>query len=104
MLTARLNDRIIGCVALRRDDDQSAMLKRLFVEPEWRGQSIARRLVGAATEAASKLGYRTIVATTFPDMAEAQAFHEALGFVRNDEPRREDVGQLLAYRLSIAGN
>ena len=102
MLTARRNDRIIGCVALRRDDDRSAMFKRLFVEPEQRGQGVARRLVEAATEAARKLGYRTIVATTFPDLAEAQAFYEALGFVRDDEPRREGVGQLLAYRLSFA--
>ena len=29
-------------------------------------------------------------------------FYEALGFVRDDEPRREGVRQLLAYRLSFA--
>src|ERR1022692_3058872 len=45
LLLAAIDDRGAGCAALRRFDAQRAEAKRLYVRPEFRGQSVGRALL-----------------------------------------------------------
>lgn len=60
MLVARMATRQVGMVAIRRSDDGSAELTRLYVRPVARGRRIADLLVAEAIGAASCLGATSV--------------------------------------------
>ena len=69
-----------GCAAVRRLDEVTCELKRVYVRPEFRGTGMGRRLTETAMRAASALGYKSIRLDTLPEMATAQRIYEHLGF------------------------
>lgn len=81
LLVARLDWKIAGMIALRRRDDTTAEMKRLFVRQWARGHDAGRELVTHLVATARAAGYRTIVLDTLPMMRSAQRLYEALGFV-----------------------
>jgi GNAT superfamily N-acetyltransferase len=69
-----------GCVALRRITPAIAEMKRLYVAPAARGGGLGRKLAQAVLAEARRLGYRTIVLDTLPDMKDARSLYAQLGF------------------------
>ncbi|MBZ0156053.1 MAG: GNAT family N-acetyltransferase [Alphaproteobacteria bacterium] len=80
LLVARYDNRVAGCVALKRLDENACEMKRLYVRPEFRGKGIGKALVLSAVEDARKLGYRHIRLNTLPSMKEAIPLYHFLGF------------------------
>jgi ribosomal protein S18 acetylase RimI-like enzyme len=80
LLLALVNGRAVGCVALRSQEAGTLELKRLFVEPGQRGQSLGRRLVVEALDRASRAGARRVRLDTLPFMRSATRLYRSLGF------------------------
>lgn len=80
LLLALVNGDAAGCVAIRPSGEGAVELKRLFVRPDFRGQSLGRRLVIEAIEAASRLGARRLRLDTLPFMRSAVRLYRSLGF------------------------
>jgi GNAT superfamily N-acetyltransferase len=79
---AEVEDGMVGCVALRRLNGQSACaeIKRLYVRPAYRGQGIADLLLEAVEKYAKEFGYEWLYLDTAADMKAAQHFYERQGF------------------------
>ncbi|HMO07555.1 MAG TPA: GNAT family N-acetyltransferase [Paracoccaceae bacterium] len=94
----------LGCVGLSEGPDGSTLeVKRLWVAPVARGTGLARRLMGAAEDAARATGAARLVLDTHPSLAEAIAFYTREGW--QPIPRYNDnpyAGHWFAKALGAA--
>jgi putative acetyltransferase len=70
----------LGCVALKRLDDESCEMKRMFVAPTARGRGAGRALADAVLERARDAGYRQMYLDTSVRQNEAIGLYRDLGF------------------------
>lgn len=69
-----------GCIALRKIDEESCELKRLYVRPEFRGQHLGELLANKIIEDARIIGYKQILLDTLPFLESAIYIYKKLGF------------------------
>ena len=80
LLLASVDGRPAGCVALRRIDDTTCEMKRMFVDPAVQGAGIGRALAHSIMDEARRLGYTSMVLDTSIRQVEAQTLYRSLGF------------------------
>ncbi len=66
--------------AIRRYDDQTAEVKRMWTSHLHRRRGLGRRVLAELERAAVELGYRKLYLTTGPRQPEAAALYRAVGF------------------------
>jgi carbonic anhydrase len=77
---ATVNGQGAGCVGIRPLADGVCELKRLYVDPAFRGLGVGRDLALAGIRAARQIGYRKILLDTLPAMRIAVKLYRELGF------------------------
>ncbi len=80
LILARLRGRPVGCVALRPLDERCCEMKRLYVQPDYRGCRIGRALAKRIIAEAKAMGYTTMRLDTVAAMQAARALYAGLGF------------------------
>ena len=80
IILCRENGKYLGCVAIRRQEEGIAELKRMFVKPDAQGRGIGRELMQRSIRLASELGYRKIRLDTLNSMHTAIHLYTAYGF------------------------
>jgi len=86
LLLAYDNSELAGCIALRRLDEHSCEMKRLFVRKEFRGRGLGRQLITAIIQEAKQIGYEHMRLDTLPPkMNDAIGLYRSYGF-REIEP------------------
>ena len=80
LLVALDDGRLIGTGAVRRHDEQTAELKRMWLLEGYHGQGIGYRLLLALIDFARQKGYRRMVLTTGDIQERAIQFYRRVGF------------------------
>ena len=101
LLIALEGDRVVGCVAVRRIDQNICEMKRLFVMPGYRGEGIGRKLAERIIEDSRDLGYRLIRLDTLERLTEAMKLYRSLGFRRIYPYYENPLSGVVYWELSL---
>jgi putative acetyltransferase len=109
LLLAWIKGHAAGCAAITprmlKDGAPAAELKRLWVEPQFRGYGVGRGLVIAAIDWAWKQGCRTLVLDTVNEaMPEASALYQSLGFEEMERFNDNPISGVRFYKLKLTGD
>jgi GNAT superfamily N-acetyltransferase len=92
--------KVIGTVAIKKEDDRIALLRRLFVAVPYRKQQLGLKLVDHALHFCDEVGYKEIVFKTTSKMVGAARVCEKKGFVQRAKIQLGDM-ELLKYAMSL---
>lgn len=87
---AEYDGEVVGSVFLMREDEHTAKLRLLYVEPHMRGAGIGRKLVEKAVQHAGKVGYRRVRLWTNRGLDAARRVYETAGFTLVEENPHEE--------------
>ncbi len=78
---AYVDDKLAGCIALRKLEDETCEMKRLFVREGFRGDRVGVTLVEKLITDAREIGYKRMRLDTYPPkMSKAVKLYESHGF------------------------
>jgi GNAT superfamily N-acetyltransferase len=103
LLIAEVNGDTAGCVAMRRIDEHSAEMKRLYVRPEFRSWGLGKHLIDGVVLAARRAHYAALRLDTLPSMTAAQGLYRKLGFVEIPAYNTTHLPGTRFYELKLAG-
>jgi GNAT superfamily N-acetyltransferase len=77
---ARAGDDVAACGGVVWVDDATAEIKRMWVDPRFRGRGIASRLLAFLEQTAAASGRRRVILDTNPVLLEAIAMYRRAGY------------------------
>ncbi len=80
LVLAYAGERAVACAGVRSKGEGIAELKRMYVQPAFRGQQLGRLLLERSVSAARDLGYQKIRLDTLASMTGARRLYESFGF------------------------
>ncbi len=70
----------VGCTGIRKSETDIAELKRMYVNPLYRGHKVGKGMLEIALQEAKRLGYRRIRLDTVPSLSTALHLYKQFGF------------------------
>ena len=104
ILIAEADATIFGCVALRNFSGKACEMKRLYVQPAFRGRGAGRRLAESIILEAKVRGYRHMKLDTVASMREAIQLYESLGFKQIAPYRHNPLEGAVFMQLELEAN
>jgi len=81
---AKLDDRIIGSVAVSKIDDESSELRKLYVLKEYRNRGFGKILLDKAIDFASSNRYRKMELEVSKKHQKAISLYQQAGFIKSE--------------------
>lgn len=92
--------KVVGSVAVKKEDDRVALMRRLFVDPSYRKQQLGVKLVERALKFCDEVGYKEIVFKTTSVMVGAAKLCQKCGFVQRAKIQLGNV-ELLKFSMPV---
>lgn len=95
---ALIDSRIIGSIAIVGEETspQSARLRWLILDPEYKGRGLGKRLMRKAIDFCRKADFRRVYLTTFAGLDAARHLYERAGFRLIDEQEGAHWGKTVS--------
>lgn len=94
----------VGCGGLRRLDESTYEVKRMYVTPAWRGRRIGEVLLRALEEAALSRGATRVRLETGVEQAESLRLYERCGYRRIERfGHYVDCAQSVCFERALTG-
>ncbi|HTL48609.1 MAG TPA: GNAT family N-acetyltransferase [Verrucomicrobiae bacterium] len=93
-------NKVIGTVAIKKEDERIALLRRLFVSLDYRKKQIGQKLLERALKFCQEVGYQELVFKTTSRMQGAILLCQKKGFVQRAKIQLGDI-ELLKFTLSL---
>ena len=90
-----------GCIGLRKIDEESCELKRLYVRPEFRNQGLGSALVEKIINDAREVGYSQILLDTLPFLESAIRMYRSFGFYEIESYNNSPMDTSIYMRLDV---
>lgn len=84
VVIAYYNDIAIGCAGLKKYSDTDVEIKRVWIEPDYRGNHIATCLMEILENHAKKQGFQRIILQTRKQMSDALRLYSKCGYYQTD--------------------
>ncbi len=102
LLLAYADEKLAGCIALRKIEEGICEMKRLFVREDFRGRKIGNALIEKLIEEAGLIGYKKMRLDTYlPKMPKAFALYESHGFREIPAYYHNPYGETLFMELVL---
>lgn len=96
------DEKLAGCVALRKLEEDVCEMKRLFVRDEFRGQKIGMALIEKIISEAEIIGYKKMRLDTYPPkMSQAAKLYKFYGFREIPAYYHNPYGETLYLELVL---
>ncbi len=89
--------KIIGSIGVKKEDDRTALIRRIFVFPQYRGKHLGRNLLDKALNFCKEVGYQEVIFKTTSQMKDAIKLFEDNGF---HEKAHLKLGNTDLYKLT----
>lgn len=102
--TQGIDKKIIGTMALKKIDNETVRLKRMYVRIGYGRRGIAQKLLNQLIKFAREEGYKKILLHTYPTMKNAHKFYKRNGFIitTGDDPEQIHVVKDLSPTISYS--
>ncbi len=102
-LVGEIDDRIVAMGALRREDEATAEVTRMRVDPDYHRQGFGTAMLAALEDRAAELGYETLALDTLDRQTGAKRLYESFGYERTGREPRGENGEYvrLFYRKNV---
>ena len=84
VLIASVSEAAVGCAGLKAYSDNDVEIKRVWVEPGFRGNRIASEMMDALEAKARELGFKRAILQTRPQMEDAVHLYTKRGYIQID--------------------
>lgn len=101
ILLAKDDNQTVGSVALRKIDEITCEMKRLYVKPEYRSEGLGRKLAKSIIEEAKDKGYEKMKLDTLTTLKEANELYRSLGFEECEPYRYNPLEDALYMELEL---
>ncbi len=93
-------DKVVGSIAIKKEDDRIALMRRLFVASEFRKQQIGLKLIDRVLKFCDEVGYQEVIFRTTSRMEGAAKVCQKRGFVQRAKIQMGPM-ELLKFSLSL---
>ena len=91
--------RIVGCFGIEAHNETNTELRRMYLDQEFRGAGLAKRMLECAEELARALGFRKMLVSTAEIQRAADRFYRRSGF----RQVRVEVAQAMTAKQAGGG-